>query len=94
MVCRKLLMHIAVEEGATTNEGFTYYADYLSDKGIVGKPFANVVTHIKDEGNKENHELDVSTASEAKMILTLVEFVLKSIYELPGMVPAPPPVSQ
>lgn len=95
MVCRKLLMHIAVEKGAKPNKGFTYYADYLTDEHIVGAPFVDVVKHIKDQGNKENHELEVSTSAEAEMLLRLVEFVLASIYELPGMVPATlPPAEQ
>lgn len=89
LVCRKLLMHMAVVKGAEENQGFTYYADYISDEHIVGEPFSGVVAHIKDQGNKENHELDVSSVAEATMLLRMVEFVLASIYELPGMVPAP-----
>lgn len=89
LVCRKLLMHIAVEQGAEEDKGFTYYATYLSDQHIVGAPFAGVVAHIKDQGNKENHELEVSSPDEATGLLKLVEFVLASIYELPAMVPGP-----
>ena len=89
MVCRKLLMHIAVEQGAHPGKNFAYYTKYLEDEGTVGKPFAGIVDHIRKAGNKENHELDVSTVAEATMLLKLVEFVLASIYELPGMVPKP-----
>lgn len=90
MVSRKLLMHMAVQQGAKGNQGFTYYAQYLIDQGIVGKTFVDLVKHIKDEGNSENHELDISTVAEASIVLRLVEFVLASIYEIPGMLPAPP----
>ena len=94
MVCRKLLMHIAVEKGAKEGESFTYYAQYLTDKHIVGATFADVVAHIKDQGNKENHELDVSSVAEAAMVLRLVEFILASIYELPALVPKPTPSAE
>jgi hypothetical protein len=93
LVCRKLLMHIAVEQGAKEGKGFTYYAKYLEDEHVVGAPFAGVVEHIKEEGNKENHELEVSSVDEATMLLKLVEFVLASIYELPAMIPIAPNVA-
>jgi hypothetical protein len=87
MVCRKLLMHIAVEKGAEKNEKFAYYALYLLDQHIIGEPLAEAVKHIKNQGNKENHELDVSLPEDATALLKLVEFVLASIYELPALVP-------
>lgn len=89
MVCRKLLMHVAVEQGAEPDKGFRYYAKYLSDEGVVGTPFAGVVKHIADQGNKENHELEVRSPNDARTLLLLTEFVLASIYELPGMLPSP-----
>jgi hypothetical protein len=33
--CRKLLMHIAVSEGAEVNKSFAYYVRYLADKGHI-----------------------------------------------------------
>ncbi len=86
LVSRKILMHLAVSNGAKENQGFTYYAQFLSDEGVVGKPFADVLEHIKDQGNKENHELEVRSQEDAALILKLVEFLLRSVYELPGMI--------
>ncbi len=33
--CRKLLMHIAVSEGAEVNKSFAYYVRYPADKGHI-----------------------------------------------------------
>ena len=87
MVCRKLLMHVAVQHGAEENASFSVYAQYLIDEAIVGKPFFEVVQHIRKQGNRENHDLEVRSQEDAETILRLVEFVLSSIYELPSMVP-------
>ncbi len=89
LVCRKLLMHLAVREGADQNKSFKHYAEYLAENSIVTKAMVGMVDHIKDQGNAENHELEVRSPEDAKTILKLVEFLLASIYELPGMVPQP-----
>jgi len=35
LVCRKLLMHKAVEQGATSGQSFIEYVEYLADNGYV-----------------------------------------------------------
>lgn len=87
MLCRKLLMHIAVDLGAKKNQGFTYYVEYLASNGYVppnGKPW---VDHIKDLGNEANHEIRLMTAEEAHRLLTFVEMLLIFLYEFPKSVP-------
>lgn len=34
LMCRKILMHVAVDKGAETNKSFAYYIDHLKGRGI------------------------------------------------------------
>ncbi len=84
MVCRKILMHIAVEEGDSEGRKFIEYVEYLDDKGLLpygAKPWAE---RIKDLGNEANHEIPERTEADALLLLTLLEQILENLYEIPG----------
>lgn len=88
MVCRKILMHVAVEKGADENKRFVDYVDYLSTKGWVPPVSGGeVLKFIKDQGNGENHEIKISAPDSAAALLRLVERVLEWVYEVPGLIP-------
>ena len=38
LICRKILMHVAVEKGATEGDSFTNYLSYLEEKGFITPP--------------------------------------------------------
>lgn len=85
MCCRKILMSIAVAEGATEKKNFVYYVKYLNDNGHIppnGKPW---VDKIRDMGNEANHEIAFKNEPDAKLILTFTEMLLKFMYEMGGM---------
>src|SRR5690606_32458313 len=56
-MCRKILMHVAVDKGAKEGDTFASYIDYLGQQGYVTPPMKNWVTLIKDHGNEANHKL-------------------------------------
>lgn len=82
MACRKILMNLAVREGAKESGSFVGYVDYLSDNNFVPPKGKAWVTKIKDKGNEANHEIKPMTAEDAKEILYLVEMLLRFNFEL------------
>lgn len=89
LVCRKLLMHIAVAQGAQEGQRFEYYVDHLSNMGFVppnGRPW---VDYIRKKGNEANHEISLMRQTDAEELITFLEMLLKLIYEFPARLPAP-----
>ena len=60
MLCRKLLMNIAVQQGAKENQSFQAYVDYLDNKGFVppnGKKWVDAIRK-KGERSKSRNTAD------------------------------------
>ncbi len=84
MCCRKLLMNIAVDQGADKNKNFVFYVNYIVDKFL---PQAKSwIDHIRDKGNEANHEIDLMTKEDAEQIIKFSEMLLKVIFEYPASV--------
>lgn len=84
LVCRKMLMHIAVEQGADENKSFFHYVEYLADNGYVPPNGRGWVDHIRQKGNEANHEIVLMSKNEAIELLSFIEMLLKFIYEFPA----------
>jgi hypothetical protein len=80
LMFRKLLMHIAVEQGAGTKLKFVEHVDHLKSQGIVGKPMHGLLDRIRRDGNEENHEVVQATPEKASDLLNLVTLLIKSVY--------------
>lgn len=87
LVCRKMLMNIAVEQGAEANLRFIVYVDFLSSKGFVPPHGKHWVDHIRKKGNEANHEITLMTEKDATELLVFLEMLLKFIYEFPNLIP-------
>jgi hypothetical protein len=88
LLCRKLLMNIAVQHGATPRLSFVQYVDYLNEKGYVppnGKPW---VDQIRSRGNDATHEIPTVSRADAVQILRFAEMLLRFVYEFPSMLSA------
>jgi hypothetical protein len=59
LTCRKLLMHIAVEKGAPTNQSFLQYVEYLEQNHYVPPGGKGWVDYIRTKGNEANHEIKI-----------------------------------
>ena len=81
---RKLLMHIAVEQGAAANLGFVEYVDYLVDNHFAPPNSKPWIDRIRAHGNEANHQIVVKTREDAEEIITFLEMLLKFIYEFPA----------
>lgn len=91
LAARKLLMHIAVSQGAKEGENFLSYVSYLADKGFVPPNGRGWVDHIRSKGNEANHEIKLMAQPDAEELISFLEMLLKFIYEFPNKVPARKP---
>lgn len=90
LACRKLLMNIAVAQGAAENLRFIEYVDYLATAGYIPPNGRGWVDHIRRKGNEATHEIALMSSSDATELLAFSEMLLKFIYEFPARVPSAP----
>jgi hypothetical protein len=90
LLCRKMLMHVAVEKSAKEGSSFQEYVNFLSDKGYVPPDGKHWVDHIRKKGNEATHEIVLMNATDAQELLVFVEMLLRFVYEFPNMIPAQP----
>ncbi len=81
MLMRKLIMHIAIEEGDTEGKKFEQYIDFLYTKGIVPKKSKNKADSVRKLGNSTNHDIENRTPEEAQNCFDFIELLLKVNYE-------------
>ena len=89
LVCRKILMNVAVDKGAPEGDGFIQYVDYLDSKGYVPPDGRGWVDHIRKKSNEANHEIELMERNDAEELITFLAMLLKLIYEFPGKIPPP-----
>ena len=90
MLCRKILMHVAVDMGADEGKKFQEYVEWLASEGWIPRGGQPWVDFIRRRGNEANHELPQMTSDDAAGILRFTEALLRNVYELPAAVPPPP----
>jgi len=81
-VCRKILMHIAVDKGAKEGQTFASYIDHLEKAGYVTPPMHEWVKLIKDHGNEAQHQLRSPERQRAESTLLFTAQLLRSVYEM------------
>ena len=86
LLCRKILMNIAVQQEADEGQNFVYYIDYLDNQGYVPPNGKIWVDEIRKKGNQATHEIPSPKEDDANQILSFVEMLLRFIYEFPSMV--------
>ena len=86
LLCRKLLMHIAVEKGAKAGETFKSYVSHLADQHWVPPGSEDWVDSIRQTGNDANHEIAIMDRQAAERLISFCELLLKFIYEFPNRV--------
>lgn len=87
LICRKLLMNIAVNHGANPGGTFISYIEHLSDSGFVPPNGKGWVDHIRKKGNEATHEIALMSSADAEELISFAEMLLKFIYEFPSRVP-------
>lgn len=91
LAARKLLMHVAVAQGAREGLPFTAYVDHLAQAGFVPPTGRNWVDYIRTRSNEANHEIHLMERVDAESLLRFIEMLLQLVFEFPASVPAPAP---
>ena len=89
LTSRKMLMNIAVHQGAKEGLKFIEYVEYLAANGFIPPNGKVWVDHIRRKGNEATHEISLMTEPDAETLVAFTEMLLKFIYEFPNRVPKP-----
>jgi hypothetical protein len=87
LACRKLLMHVAVQQKAEPGKAFIYYVEFLANNGYVPPNGKGWVDHIRKKGNEATHEIVLMKKEDAVELISFAEMLLKFIYEFPACIP-------
>jgi len=90
LLTRKILLHVAVKEGASANINFLQAVNYLDEHHFIPRNGKGWVDRIRKLGNEANHEIVVMTRQQAEEALTFTGWLLTLTYQLPGSLPPPP----
>ena len=82
LICRKILMHVAVEKGAKEKESFSFYLTYLSEKGYITPPMTEWVDLIRQHGGKATHLIEKPERKRGESTLMFTAELLRLIYEM------------
>ena len=82
LVCRKILMHIAVDKGATPGKPFVTYLDHLEKAGYVTPPMKAWVDLIRMRGNLATHEIPAPDQQQAESTVMFTAELLRLVYEM------------
>lgn len=81
LICRKILMNIAVSKGADENKNFAYYVNWLDENRYIPPDSKNWVDHIRNIGNQGTHEIMPISKEDAEELITFSEMLLRIIFE-------------
>ena len=84
LAMRKLLMHVAVEQGAEEGGTFVSYIDYLDENGWIPPSGRGWVDAIRKAGNEATHEIVLMNEARARRLLDFTETLLRLVYEFPA----------
>ncbi len=85
LVCRKILMHVAVDKGAKPGKTFAEYVTHLADAGYVTPPMQPWVDLIRQHGNLATHELPPPDQQRAESTVMFTAELLRLVYEMDHM---------
>ena len=88
LASRKILMNIAVEQGAQEGLKFIEYVEYLASNGFIPPNGRGWVDHIRQKGNEATKEIALMEPLDAEDLVTFTEMLLKFVYEFPSRVPS------
>lgn len=81
LICRKVLMNVAIDRGAKPNLKYIEYVDYLLDEGYVPPKSKQWIDDIRKEGNSATHDETSKNKTDAKKILDFIQMLLLINYK-------------
>uniref|UniRef100_UPI00196B2D05 DUF4145 domain-containing protein n=1 Tax=Aquisphaera insulae TaxID=2712864 RepID=UPI00196B2D05 len=85
--CRKLLMNVAVAQGASPSQSFVHYVDYLNSNGYIPPNGRDWVDYVRSKGNEATHEIHTMSRGDAEHLITFMEMLLRFVYDFPKRIP-------
>lgn len=85
LVCRKILMHVAVDKGAAEGDTFAAYLTHLENQGYITPPMKVWVDLIRQNGNRAAHRIDSPDKDRAESTLMFTAELLRLTYEMDFM---------
>lgn len=85
LVCRRILVHVAVEKGSKEGLTFTAYLSHLEAEGYITPPMKVWVELIRKHGNKSTHELEAPSRQRAESTVMFTAELLRLVYEMNHM---------
>ena len=82
LLCRKILMHVAVDKGAKEGESFVTYLSYLENQGYITPPMKGWVDLIRQHGNQATHKIAPPDPERAESTLMFTAELLRLTYEM------------
>ena len=82
LICRKLLMHIAVDKGATEGETFQSYLDFLIKEQHITPNMKGWADLIRTNANEATHTLANISRQRAETTVMFTAELLRLIYEM------------
>jgi len=82
LLCRKILMHVAVEKGAKEGDSFVSYLTFLEKNGFVAPQMLTWLDLIRKHGNLAAHSLQDIDHERAESTVTFTAELLRMIYEM------------
>jgi hypothetical protein len=86
IMCRKILMHVAVDTAKSqAGKKFFEYVNDLEAGHYFTPALKPVVDQVRARGNIAAHELPASSEADSLTTLRITEHLLRGIYELPNL---------
>lgn len=82
VMCRKILMHIAVEKGANEGDTFASYLTFLENQGYITPPMKKWVGLIRQHENEATHRLASPDRTRVESTLVFTAELLRLVYEM------------
>ncbi len=82
LICRKILMHIAVDKGASEGDSFASYIGFIEGQGYITPPMKGWVDMIRRNGNNSTHKLIPPEKERAEGTLMFTAELLRLVYEM------------
>lgn len=94
IMCRKILLHVAVSEGLEPEDekgwtpNFEKAVDHLASVGVITAAMTPWVTKVRTSGNTAAHKLPATSKDEAQTLAEFTRQLLVLHYEMPGALEA------
>src|SRR5262249_54039225 len=86
LMCRKILMNVAVHEGAPENLKFVEYVEFFKQKNYIPPKGEKWIDFIRQKGNEGTHEIPQISKADAEQVIKFSETILTLVFEFPNRV--------